>query len=622
MSVKCSEVVNFKISMGYYGLITQVFDQEIEYIHGYKSLISDYFKKALALQVSSGSKLGKLPDEYEKANWLDSSPILKLTQQIPKIIQKQLESLKNFLDDIEGKLKAVEAYLKGKASEIKKYQQKYDETNNELIKKYIEVEKVKNSYLNSINKSENLIMKYYDNKKKIEEAKNGKVKLNDNELKLLNDKNKEYESQKKSQIKSTKKHEVEYKNVIQKSVKYEDKFISIVNDSIKGVKDVIGDIADKLKETIEDFLSSVRDSFKIPLDIIDSNIEFMKDLNEKEIVTTAMEKTFNYECKLLHITPVRYSLKSLEITEEDSKKRNRKGSSGKNKNKNKINDENYLEEKGMVKFEDGFEEMSYFEDDMALFTVKEMFENFELINHNGLNIKIEEEKNEAKSYVNKLILNMSHETNKIANDSNIIIEEDVTPFTNEEKNNLKSLLNKHHNRVIFLHKLNDYRTSSLFELSNNEYQILGELFSSLIDISKKEKDYHSVEMAIILSKTYYIMENKKKLYIQNLIQNNENFKEKSFWEELLIYSISKEVIRSKKRDGDNSEKEDILNEKNANIIFSQLLSLIDNMSDFGIDGEMIKQIIEPKLIYYKVDDKLKATINDVIASKMKVKKND
>ena len=204
MSVKCSEVVNFKITMGYHGLISQVFDQEIEYIHGYKSLISDYFKKALALQVSSGSKLGKLPDEYEKANWLDSSPILKLTQQIPKIIQKQLESLKNFLDDIEGKLKAVEAYLKGKASEIKKYQQKYDETNNELIKKYIEVEKVKNSYLNSINKSENLIMKYYDNKKKIEEAKNGKVKLNDNELKLLNDKNKEYEKKKKSQIKSTK----------------------------------------------------------------------------------------------------------------------------------------------------------------------------------------------------------------------------------------------------------------------------------------------------------------------------------------------------------------------------------------------------------------------------------
>lgn len=619
MSVKCSEVVNFKISMGYYGLITQVFDQEIEYIHGYKSLIGEYFKKALALQVSSGSKLGKLPDEYEKANWLDSAPILKLTQQIPKIIQKQLESLKNFLDEVEGNLKSVETYLKSKTSEIKKFQQKYDETNNELIKKYIDVEKAKNSYLNSISKSENLIMKYYDNKKKIEEAKNGKTKLNDNEMKLLNDKNKEYESQKKSQIKSTKKHEGEYKNIIQKSVKYEDKFIVIVNDSIKGVKNVVGDIADKLREAVVIFLSSVRDSFKIPLDIIDSNLEYMKDLEEKPIIIAAMEKTFNNECKLLHITPVRYNLKSLEVTEEDTKKRNSKGRSGKikNKNQNKINDENYLEEKGMIKFEDGFEEMSYFEDDMALLTVKEMFENFELINHKGLNIKIEEDKNEAKSYVNKLILNMSHETNKIASDFNIISEEEVTPFTEEEKNNLKSLLNRHHNRVIFLHKLNDYRTSSLFELNKNEYLILGELFTSLIDISKKEKDYHSVEMAIILSKTYYIMENGKKVYVQNLIQNNEHFKEKSLWEELLIYSISKEVIRSKKRDGDNSEKEDILNEKNANIIFSQLLSLIDNMFDFGVDGEMIKQIVEPKLIYYNVDNKLKATINDVIQSKMK-----
>ena len=39
--------------------------------------------------------------------------------------------------------------------------------------------------------------------------------------------------------------------------------------------------------------------------------------------------------------------------------------------------------------------------------VKEMFKNYELVNHNGLNRKLEEEKNEAKKYINKLIVNMS-----------------------------------------------------------------------------------------------------------------------------------------------------------------------------------------------------------------------
>ena len=126
-------------------------------------------------------------------------------------------------------------------------------------------------------------------------------------------------------------------------------------------------------------------------------------------------------------------------------------------------------------------------------------------------------------------------------------------------------------------------------------------------------------MAIILSKTYYKLENNKKIYIQNYIQNNDFLKNKDFWEELLIYSISKEIIRSKKRDGD-TENEKKLNEKNGNIIFSQLLSVIDNMFDFGIEGDMIKQIIEPKIEYYNVNEKDKKTINDVIDMKLKAKK--
>ena len=628
MSVKCSEVVNFKISMGYYNLLSQMFDEEIKYIRGYKSIANEYFKKCLNFQMSSGSKLGKLPEDFANATWLDSSPYLKLTQQIPKIIQKQIEFLNTFMEEIEKALNSLDDFFKSKSNEIKKYQQKYDDISNDLIKKYVDVERIKLSFLNAVNKSEDLIMKSLENKKKIEDGKNGKLKINENELKLLMDKNKEYESQKKSQINSAKKYENEYKNIIKNSVKIEDKFISVINDCINGIKNITGEITDKLKDTIIKFLESIRDSFKVPLDLIESNLIYMKKMNEKEIMNKAMEATFNYESKLLHITPVRYSLKSLEKSNNETAKRisrgsrGSKGSNGKSKNKNKNKGDNNVDnnQKGFVKFEDGFEEMSYFEDDLTLLTVKEMFNNFELVNHNGLNLQIEEEKNESKKFINKLITNMSQESNKILNDYNFINIDECAPFTEEDKNNLKKLLNKHHNRVIFLHKLNDYRTNSLFELKEKEYQILVELFSFVINISKIEKDYHCVEMAIILSKTYYKLENDKKIYIQNLIKNNDYFKTKDFWEELLIYSISKEIIRSKKRDEDNTiGTEDILNEKNANIVFSQLLSLIDNMFDFDVDGEMIKQIIDPRIEYYKVNDKLKKTIYDVIETKLKSK---
>jgi hypothetical protein len=597
-------------------------EEEIKYIQGYKSLINDYFKKTLTLQVNSGTKLAKLPDDFANATWLDPTPILKITQLIPKIIQKQIENIKIFIEEIEKSLTNLENHIKNKSLEMKKYQQKYDEVSNDLINKYEEIDKAEKSFESSIKKTEELIIEIYKNKRKIQNVKNGKLKMNDNELKVLNDKTKEYESQKESLINATKKFEKEYKNIIKNSStsKYENKFATVINDCINGVKSVCGELTDKTKDTIITFLSSIRDSFKVPLDLVDSNLSMMKNLDEKEIISKTMEDTFNNQCKFTHITPERYNLKSLEITNIGRTSKGSKGNKKKKKRKKEENEEN--NENGFIKFEDGFEEMTYFEDDLTLLTVKEMFNNFDLINRNGLDIKVEEEKNEAKKYINKLILNMSkEENNKNFEDFNIIEIDDSEPFGDEDKNVFQTLLNKHHNRVIFLHKLNDYRTCSLLEIKERMYNILGDLFTYLIDISKIEKDYHSIEMAIILSKTYYKLENKKKIYLQILIKNNECFKTKDFWEELLLYSMSKEIIRSKKNDNDNKkEDEKILKEKNANIVFSQLLSLIDNMFDFEVDGEKIKQIIEYRVDYYKLDDKLKKTINDVVNSKLKSKK--
>ena len=605
MSVKCSEVVNFNICLGYYRLITQMYKEELEYIRSYKIQLSDYFKKVLNLQVSIGSKLGKPPEEFANASWIDFTPVLKLTQLIPKIIQKQLENIKTFMDEIDKYLKTIDNFLSEKAKMIKRFQQQYDDTNNDLVKRYIEVEKVKISFLNSIDKSEDIIARYYDNKKKLEEAKANNV--NDNELKILNDKNKEYESQKKSIINTTKKYENEYNKVINNSTKYEDKFVSIINECINGIKGVSCDLNDKLKDITINFYTSIRESFRIPLDLIDNNLAYLKETDEKENLNTAMIKKFNNECKFVHILPIRYNLKSLEINNLKDKKDN---SSNKISILTKNNNESFFANRksGFIKFEDGFEEMTYFEDDIILYTVRDMFNNFDLINHNGIDIDIEEEKNITKTYVSKIISNM---TNKLNVD-----------YDEKDKQKLLSLLDSHYNRVIFLHKLNDYRATCKFELTEKDYQILGELFLYTINTSKKENDYHSIEMVIILSKTYYILRDKdKKVYLQNLIIDNECFKSKEFWEELLLYSISKDVVRSNKRETINTEDAKKYKIKSDNIVFSQLLSLIDNMFDFGVEEKLVKEIIEPKILFYKIEDKLKNTIYDYIKTKSKGKDN-
>ena len=608
MSIKCSEVVNYNICRGYYNLTTKMLEEEVKYILEYKSILNDYFKKSLNLQLNIGTKLGIPPDEYKNAKWLDYSPIINLTQQIPKIIQKQIENNKNFMDEIEKNIKHIDNFLKEKGKLIKKYEEKYNDVNEVLIKKYIEVEKYKIPFLNSISKSEDIISKFYENKKSLEDNKNSDKK---EELNLLIDKNKEYELQKKTIIKETKKLESEYLDVVKNSGKYEDKFLKQINESISGIKDVCLEITDKIKDIVIIFSESLRDSFKSPLDVIDKNIKELTSNNIKENMDKAMIKTFNNEQKFSNIIPVKYELRSLIIVENyesrfsfDSK--GSKGSKGKkSKKKMKENDE---DNKGMVRFEDGFEEMTYFEDDCTLYTAQEIFNNFNLIVTNGLNIKLELDKNTTKNIISKILSNMQNYKPGEINSINKVSDEEI--------NQLKNLLKDHSNRVIFLHKLNDYRSLCLYELQDEYYKLFGDTFNYIIDVSVKENDYHCVEMVIILSKTYYIlMDKKNKIYIQNLILNNECFKSKNFWEELLVYSISKEVVQSVKRDNIPREDEKKIKTKNDNIIFSQLLSIIDNMFDFGVDGNLVKEIIEPKIQFYKVDDKLSKTINDVMNSK-------
>ena len=608
MSIKCSEVVNYNICRGYYNLITKMIEEQIKYILEYKSILNDYFKKSLNLQVNIGTKLGIPPEEFKDAKWLNYSPIINLTQQIPKIIQKQLENSKSFIDEVEKNIKNIEAFLKEKSKILKKYEEKYNDINEVLIKKYLEVEKSKISYLNSISKSEEIISKFYENKKRLDDSKEDN--LQNEEINNLIDKNKEYESQKKAIIKETKKYETEYIDVIKSSGKYEDKFIKQINESISGIKNICIEMTDKIKDIVIFFSESIKESFKAPLEVVDINIKELTTNDIKDNMNKTMIKTFNNEQKFSNILPVKYELRSLIIVEnyESRVSLDSKGSKGSKGKKNKKKNKEEGEKSGMVRFEDGFEEMTYFEDDCTLYTVQEIFENFDLIITNGLDIKTEIEKNITKNIISKILESMQNSKPGEVNNINKI--------TDNEINQLKNLLNEHSNRVIFLHKLNDYRALCLYEMQDEYYKLFGDLFNYIINISVKSNDYHSVEMVIILSKTYYIsIDKKNKTYIQNLIINNECFKSQIFWEELLVYSISKEVVQSVKKENISRDDEKRMKAKNDNIIFSQLLSLIDNMFDFGIEDNLIKSIIEPKIEFYKVDDKLSKTINDMMNSK-------
>ena len=81
-------------------------------------------------------------------------------------------------------------------------------------------------------------------------------------------------------------------------------------------------------------------------------------------------------------------------------------------------------------------------------------------------------------------------------------------------------------------------------------------------------------------------------------------------------------MKTQRRDKMMIEDKQMSDNKLSNIVFSQLLTLIDNMAEFGVDGESIKEVIEPKILYYKLNDALKNTINDVLNSKIEKEKKE
>jgi CRP-like cAMP-binding protein len=119
--------------------------------------------------------------------------------------------------------------------------------------------------------------------------------------------------------------------------------------------------------------------------------------------------------------------------------------------------------------------------------------------------------------------------------------------------------------------------------------------------------------------TYFIEEGTKKIYIQDSFKGNKVFKDKSFWEEFLCYSINKEIMKTLNLDQKIQEDKENSDYKFSNVVFAQILTLIDNMFEFDLDCETIKDVLNPKISVYKLNDNFKETINDVILAKQEQK---
>ena len=616
LTIKCSEMDNINISYKFFSFVKLISEELIKYIKSFNQLSADHMKRLESLDNSMVFKFQNQEDDKK------ISQIINLTNKIKQVITQNIDLMRCSIRDINTYIVEFEQFLIEKTEIINELKQSSLSLTNNLLSSYQEIKKTGGTFISSLDKTEDIIDNYYLNKIKIRDHENG---LGDklNNIDIIKEQQKTQFNEMNSAIKLTKKYEEFHKGAISASNKIYNEFIEACNIHKNKIKEYVCQISQKMKEIILFFFISFRGVYNQPLEIIEKYIGELNDLDEYKEIDNIINQNYMSNNNLKKSEPIKYNLKSFKLLKQINyfKKQNNLNKE-KNEdinlneeNKNNANNNNNINNRNIVKaLDDDFDKLYYICDDAFMFTIKTIFENYELIEKENIDINFEENKNKTQRYIMKIIENINYSDDKKRNE-----------LSKEEITDLINLLNVHDNRIIFLQKLSDYRVKGKYILSDKDFIILSQIFNFICDNMKIKSDFRVAELLIIISQTYYTVNKKGKKYLQSSFKDNELFKQKMFWEDYLTYSINKEIIKMLKVEGNIQEDKEITDYKYSNIIFTQILTLIDIMHEFNLDSQTIKDILQPKIIFYRLNDEFKGTINEEIQNRennKKEKKND
>ena len=135
----------------------------MQYIINYKSIINDYIKKLSTFNDKYSYKLLGGDENLKYKNLKNINHIFSLTSPIPKIIEKQIENLKICANGIDIQIENNNKIIKEKEILSNKFQVMFEESRKDLLKKYKEIDKLRDIYKTNMANTEDIITKYLNN---------------------------------------------------------------------------------------------------------------------------------------------------------------------------------------------------------------------------------------------------------------------------------------------------------------------------------------------------------------------------------------------------------------------------------------------------------------------------
>ena len=172
------------------------------------------------------------------------------------------------------------------------------------------------------------------------------------------------------------------------------------------------------------------------------------------------------------------------------------------------------------------------------------------------------------------------------------IKTDIEIFPEDEMNNfIDFLFSKEDYLLEFLLCLNFFRTLGNLEFSEEQFNIIKIVFCRASDYLSEHKNKNLYYHLIILSQTYYKLNNGKKYFLQEEIKNKEFFLNNEFWIEFMEDMINKELIKFENQMQNSTKSEEEKSKRKEEVISAYILSLFPSFNNFNLKKESIDSIL-------------------------------
>ena len=579
MNLNFLEEDNVTLSLKYFHSLHKIYTTFLEYIKQYQFTSVEYHQKLILLNTTYKTKIYDISRVINEK--LDFSVIFDFINTIPKIIDSYIENLLFFNEEVSKHINIFED--KSIEQIILTCESQFEDFKKDLKNQEEEINNLKNEFFSEMEKTEIKTYDYYFLE----------PKYNMNIPEKYKTENIITENEMNKKIIDTKELENRYKEKINEGRKKEKKFIENSKFHCENIKKFTNELMEKIKKLVLNFLMALKNNFKLPEIEINSYLPKLIKLNESIKLDEMMQQKFkNKKIEKFLFNPEIYEMIIFKNKKKDKE--------------SKIIIEE-IEDK-ISKLEDGLGFSYLINDEISYLTIKRM-KLFELINIKDLDLIKESEKIKMFQLTLKLFSNIKKDETEINNDINIE-QKDIEL--------IESFLKKHHCKIVFLQKLSKFRVKGNYYLNKKMFEIFSKFFNHILNDIKEDDDVFSAKNIIVLSQTYYTKENDKKIYLQEDVKNHDIFKNINFWEKLFNFFIEKETQKYK-----NSKDINEINEINENniednnnnyskIAYGQIMTICNNMIEFGLNKNDIYKVIEPKIKYYKLDEDLINNIKCVL----------